>query len=161
MCTLSELQLLEGGFIEYWKKIYWPKLGCQRGPQAQHRTFMLKDVTGVFFFLGIGLILSVSVLLCEHLFTGFRVQNASMQQASINSLSASHSNWCTATLLNRIITAQWEGMGDVGSARYESALLPPCPTIRALCYSNRQRSTHSHQQFKGYKITLDVYYCWF
>ena len=26
--------------------------------------------------------------------------------------------------------AQWEGMGDVGSARYELALLPPCPTIR-------------------------------
>ena len=25
--------------------------------------------------------------------------------------------------LNRIITAQWEGMGDVGSARYKPALL--------------------------------------
>ena len=47
------------------------------------------------------------------------------------------------TLLNRIITAQWEGMGDVGSARYEPALLPPCPTIRVLSYSNCQRSTHS------------------
>ena len=33
------------------------------------------------------------------------------------------------------IDAQWEGMGDVGSARYESALLPPCPTIRVLSYS--------------------------
>ena len=53
-----------------------------------------------------------------------------------NSLSASHNNWCTATLLTRIITAQWEGMGDVGSARYEPALLPPCPTRRVLCYSN-------------------------
>ena len=31
------------------------------------------------------------------------------------------------TLLNRKITAQWEGMGDVGSARYEPALLPPMP----------------------------------
>ena len=28
------------------------------------------------------------------------------------------------------------GDGDVGSARYEPALLPPCPTIRALSYSN-------------------------
>ena len=27
---------------------------------------------------------------------------------------------------------QWKGMGDVGSARYELALLPPCPTIRVL-----------------------------
>ena len=32
--------------------------------------------------------------------------------------------------------AQWEGMGDVGSARYELALLPPCLTIRVLSYSN-------------------------
>ena len=32
------------------------------------------------------------------------------------------------------IDAQWEGMGDVGSARYELALLPPCPTIRVLSY---------------------------
>ena len=42
-----------------------------------------------------------------------------------------------------IITAQWEGMGDVGSARYEPALLPPWPTIRVLSYSKCQRSTHS------------------
>ena len=32
------------------------------------------------------------------------------------------------------------------SARYEPALLPPCLSIRALCYSNCQRSTQSHQQ---------------
>ena len=68
----------------------------------------------------------------------------------INSYSASHDNWCTATLWNRIMTAQCEGMGEVGSARYEPALLPPCPSIRALCYSNCQRSTQSHQQSKGY-----------
>ena len=34
------------------------------------------------------------------------------------------------------IDAQWEGMGDVESARYELALLPPCPTIRVLSHSN-------------------------
>ena len=44
---------------------------------------------------------------------------------------------------NIIITAQWEGMGDVGLARYEPALLPPCPTIRVLSNSNCQRSTRS------------------
>ena len=49
---------------------------------------------------------------------------------------------------NRLMTAQCEGMGEVGSARYEPALLPPCPSIRALC-SNCQRSTQSHQQSKG------------
>ena len=42
----------------------------------------------------------------------------------------------TLKVLVTTIDAQWEGMGDVGSARYEPALLPPCPTIRALSYSN-------------------------
>ena len=53
-------------------------------------------------------------------------------------------NWyrqVTITSAQHPITAQWEGMGDVGSVRYESALLPPCPTISALSYSNCQRST--------------------
>ena len=63
-----------------------------------------------------------------------------------NSYSASHGNWCTATLWNRIMTAQCEGMGEVGSARYEPALLPPCPSIRVLSYSNCQRSTHSSRR---------------
>ena len=42
----------------------------------------------------------------------------------------------TLKVLVTTIDAQWEGMGDVGSARYEPALLPPCPTIRVLSYSN-------------------------
>ena len=42
----------------------------------------------------------------------------------------------TLTVLVTTIDAQWEGMGDVGSARYEPALLPPCPTIRVLSYSS-------------------------
>ena len=42
----------------------------------------------------------------------------------------------TLTVLVATIDTQWEGMGDVGSARYEPALLPPCPTIRVLSYSN-------------------------
>ena len=42
----------------------------------------------------------------------------------------------TLTVLVTTIDAQWEGMGDVGSARYQPALLPPCPTIRVLSYSN-------------------------
>ena len=43
---------------------------------------------------------------------------------------------------NRIRTEQWEGMGDVGSARYEPTLLPPCPTIRVLSY-NKCQEIHS------------------
>ena len=42
----------------------------------------------------------------------------------------------TLKVLVATIDAQWEGMGDVGSARYEPALLPPCPTIRVLSNSN-------------------------
>ena len=42
----------------------------------------------------------------------------------------------TLKVLVMTIDAQWEGMGDVGSARYEPALLPPCPTIRVLSCSN-------------------------
>ena len=42
----------------------------------------------------------------------------------------------TLKVLVATIDAQWEGMGDVGSTRYEPALLPPCPTIRVLSYSN-------------------------
>ena len=42
----------------------------------------------------------------------------------------------TLKVLVTTIDAQWEWMGDVGSARYEPALLPPCPTIRVLSYSN-------------------------
>ena len=36
---------------------------------------------------------------------------------------------------------KWEGMGDVGSARYEPALLPKCATIRVLSYSECWRSS--------------------
>ena len=41
----------------------------------------------------------------------------------------------TLKVLVTTIDAQWEGMGDVGLARYELALLPPCPTITVLSYS--------------------------
>ena len=44
----------------------------------------------------------------------------------------------TLKVLVVTIDAQWEGMGGVGSARYEPALLPPCPTIRVLSYSSWQ-----------------------
>ena len=47
-----------------------------------------------------------------------------------------HYTTLTLKVLVMTIDAQWEGMGDVGSARYEPALLPPCPTIRVLSYSN-------------------------
>ena len=44
----------------------------------------------------------------------------------------------TVTLKVLVVTidAQWEGMGDVESARYEPALFPPSSTVRVLSYSN-------------------------
>ena len=62
----------------------------------------------------------------KHTFTGSWLliyQPYYTEILEVNSQSASHD-------------AQWEGMGDVGSARYEPALLPRCPTIRVLSYSN-------------------------
>ena len=47
-----------------------------------------------------------------------------------------HTGHLTLKVLVATIDAQWEGMGDVGSARNEPALLPPCPTIRVLSYSS-------------------------
>ena len=46
------------------------------------------------------------------------------------------------------IDAQWKGIGDVGSARYEPALLPPCPTIRVLSYVVTSKFSEI-QHFKG------------
>ena len=63
------------------------------------------------------------------------------QNNLVNSYSASRDSWCTGTLWNWVMTAQCEGMEEVGSARYDK--------VRALCYSNCQRSTQSHQQSKG------------
>ena len=62
-----------------------------------------------------------------------------MSSVSLSSLFCGHHPTSVSlflTVLVTIIDAQWEGMGDVGSARYEPALLPPCPTIRVLSYSN-------------------------
>ena len=73
--------------------------------------------------------------------------------AWFNSWSASHDNLCTGTLFNRIITAQWEGIVDVGSARYEPALLPPCPTISVLS-CNCLRTTHSISTWIVKKLAL-------
>ena len=58
------------------------------------------------------------------------------QRAPENDLYEEQHVLLTLKVLVTTIDAQWEGMGDVGSARYEPALLPPCPTIRVLSYSN-------------------------
>ena len=88
------------------------------------------------------------------LLTGRRCNCFVLYLGTLNSYSASYDNWCTGTLLNRVVTAQWEGMGDVGAARYEPALLPPSSTIRVLSYSNCQRSTHSSSRALQFKVNM-------
>ena len=52
-------------------------------------------------------------------------------------------------------------MGEVGSARYEPALLPPCPSIRVLSYSNCQRSSHSMSKWMFRNLAVEELICWF
>ena len=51
------------------------------------------------------------------------------QETSIpfNSYSASHDNWCTETLLNRVITAQCEGMGGSRVGEVRAGTTSPMP----------------------------------
>ena len=53
------------------------------------------------------------------------------------------------------------GMGEVGSARYEPALLPPCPSIRVLSYSNYQEIHSRHRRAWQCKCKGDLTEaCW-
>ena len=63
---------------------------------------------------------------------------------AINSYSASCDNWCTVG-----------GNGDVGSARYEAALLPPCLTVRVLSYSNE--SVFRYSALSGLRAQIQVH----
>ena len=67
---------------------------------------------------------------------GFKPHRYEFKVHSVSVLLMWASIELTLTVLVATIDAQWEGMGDVGSARYEPALLPPCPTIRVLSYSD-------------------------
>ena len=104
---------------------------------------LLMNFTYYFILWNIEKITNIYKSLHTTLQVCHKMRKLSRRHSLVTVQSASHDNWCTGTLLNRVITAQWEGMGDVGSARYEPALLPPCPIIRVLSYSNWQRSTHS------------------
>ena len=75
-------------------------------------------------------------VLCNWLSTS---PDADLQHTISNCKSMWLSHYSFNIALKVLVTtidAQWEGMGDVGWQRYEPALLPPCPTIRVLSYSN-------------------------
>ena len=48
------------------------------------------------------------------------------------------------------IDAQWEGMGDVGSARYEPALLPPMPDHKGF----KQQQLVNFQKFSTLRVKI-------
>ena len=60
-------------------------------------------------------------------------------------------------MLVATIDAQWEGMGDVGSARYEPALLPPCSTIRVLSYRINIMLFYHHSEVMHYIASTQVF----
>ena len=67
------------------------------------------------------------------------------KSATINSLQCQSRQLMHWDTLKQDNHSTVRGVGEVGSARYELALLPPCPSIRALSYSNCQE-IHSSQQ---------------
>ena len=58
--------LIEAGFVEYWKELWFPSLHCQRGAHVEAKTISLKDIAGVFLLLAIGIIIAFAVLMVEH-----------------------------------------------------------------------------------------------
>ena len=68
--------------------------------------------------------------------SGYEIHNDSTSLGLLQGIRFIITYCVILTVLVTTIDAQWEGMGDVGSARYEPALLPSCLTIRVLSYSN-------------------------
>ena len=62
--------------------------------------------------------------------------NATVQQGMGTDPTEDLNGMLTLKVLVTTIDAQLVGDGNVGSMRYEPALLPPCLTIRVLSYSN-------------------------
>ena len=65
----------------------------------------------------------------------YDIHSLIFRQSVINLVWSVYQSLLTLKVLVTTIDTQCEGMGDLGSARYEPALLPPCPTIRVLSYS--------------------------
>ena len=70
-----------------------------------------------------------------------------------------HHSYCSVTnsvltvkVLVKTINAQWEGMGDVGSARYEPALLPPMPDHKSF----KLQQLVNFQKFSTLRVKKNV-----
>ena len=99
-----------------------------------------KDFKRLFYSLGSRYnIVFICILILQILSTALDYFSV----VRINSLSASHDNWCTGTTFKQGNHSTVGGDGDVGLARYEPALHPSSSTIWVLRCSNCRRSTHS------------------
>ena len=80
--------------------------------------------------------------------TSYHAQHYMFQRYMLRSLLTQSFNIVNTPLI-LLFSKKWvpgfaaEDNRTIGSARYEPALFPPCPTMRVLSYSNCQRSTHS------------------
>ena len=114
-------------FIESRRKTPLPPItpdGRPRSQQGRDKSFITGEIFQAKCCINLVLLVSTNML-------GLLLGNCT-QWSSITALISS----LTLKVLVTTIDAQWEGMRDVGLERYELALLPPCPTIRVLSYSN-------------------------
>ena len=82
-----------------------------------------------------GIVTNLDLLPVSGFELGGELADDSLASLRVGSLECAHDeygkmhrqfeNRLTLKVLVTTIDAQWEGMGDVGSARYEPALLPP------------------------------------
>ena len=57
--------MLEGGLIERWTNEFMPSLQCNHGNTLAARTYSMEDTAGVFIYLGVGIAVSLVVLVLE------------------------------------------------------------------------------------------------
>ena len=109
------LTCAKGWWIEWvaWRLLIYTSL-CQI---ARNRLSLMQNITVLLEYDNNHLLINSYKTTCRN--------HSCISLSHSNSYSASHDNWCTATLWNRIMTAQCEGMGEVGSARYEPGTTSP------------------------------------
>ena len=88
----SILKLLEGGFIERWRREHWPTDECGiKEKFVESRSITLEDLSGNFSALLIGIVLSVLALLfevavrkCKHTLANRNCMNLNQSDSSVS-----------------------------------------------------------------------------
>ena len=89
------LKLLEGGFVERWRREHWPTDKCGiKEKYVESRSITLEDLSGNFCTLLLGIVLSVLALSFE-----ITVRKCKLWAANQNGRSLNQSNSSTANML--------------------------------------------------------------